>query len=202
MDDSTTQQLEPAGAKRQRNDSTGAPAENCAPKGRRAPKEDSKKSAKRAARKAGAKERQHAQKVERHALMLQEAQKMTAGLAGFVVTAGYSQLLLYGDEQIFEQCESANSSAQSILSRVFERADKYNAKYAPQEISLVFQLYRVWKQAGRPTQAVVLDVGGGNGNLASLVLLLLQLPVVVCEKESPPISMRAEEKLPPSLAGN
>lgn len=77
------------------------------------------------------------------------------------------------------------------------RQPKYNAKFMPQEYSL---LHKVWELLGRDcSQAGVLDIGAGNANCAVLAASLLNLTVICVERESPRPELRAEAKLPAAL---
>lgn len=76
------------------------------------------------------------------------------------------------------------------------RPVKYNAKFLPQEYSL---LHKIWAMLGGEVQnAGVLDIGAGNANCAMLAAGLMKLTVICVERESPRVELRAEELLPTS----
>jgi len=84
----------------------------------------------------------------------------------------------------------------NILEKVFIRPPKYNAKFLPQEYSL---LHKIWSLLGGDCQnAGVLDIGAGNANCAVLAATMLGLTVVCVERESPREELRAEAQLPPA----
>lgn len=90
---------------------------------------------------------------------------------------------------------SANARACHVLGHFLWRAAKYNEKYAPQELSLLYQLYRL----GGPKCDLVIDIGAGNANLSCLIALAFDVPVVCVEMESPRPELRGEAWLPPQL---
>jgi len=82
----------------------------------------------------------------------------------------------------------------NILEKVFIRPPKYNAKFLPQEYSL---LHKIWSLLGGDCRnAGVLDIGAGNANCAVLAATMLGLTVVCVERESPREELRAEGQLP------
>ncbi|CAK9049100.1 tRNA:m(4)X modification enzyme TRM13 [Durusdinium trenchii] len=85
----------------------------------------------------------------------------------------------------------------ALLGASVVRPEKYNAKFLPQEYSL---LHKIWTLLGPDSSSAgVLDIGAGNANCAVLAAALLGLTVICVERESPRIELRAEELLPPSL---
>ena len=90
---------------------------------------------------------------------------------------------------------SLRSQASAIVERFLWRPPLYNEKYASQEFSLLFQLFRL----GAQSADLVLDVGGGNANLSCLIALALDVPVICVEMESPRAELRGEAWLPARL---
>eukprot|EP00435_Cladocopium_sp_Y103_P006392 s1158_g2.t1 len=81
-----------------------------------------------------------------------------------------------------------------MLASSLIRPVKYNAKFLPQEYSL---LHKIWAMLGGEVQnAGVLDIGAGNANCAMLAAGLMKLTVICVERESPRMELRAEELLP------
>ena len=102
---------------------------------------------------------------------------------------------------------SADSRACRIIDQFLWRAHKYNQKYASQELSLLYQLYRL----GGAQCDLVVDIGAGNANLSCLIALVLDVPVCalcqprVCARTAalsgstaPPL-LSSSRPLPPSL---
>ncbi|CAE7805706.1 unnamed protein product [Symbiodinium necroappetens] len=86
-----------------------------------------------------------------------------------------------------------------LLGSCLLRPQRYNAKFLPQEYSL---LHKVWSLVGGDTKRCgVLDIGAGNANCAVLAAALLGLTVICVERESPRKELRAEEQLPTALKG-
>ena len=92
-----------------------------------------------------------------------------------------------------------DASPQARACRVVDgflwRPHKYNEKYATQELSLLYQIYRLGGSAGGPCDVVV-DVGAGNANLSCLIALALDVPVICVEMESPRAELRGEAWMP------
>ena len=92
-----------------------------------------------------------------------------------------------------------DASPQARACRVVDgflwRPHKYNQKYATQELSLLYQIYRLGGSAGGPCDVVV-DVGAGNANLSCLIALALDVPVICVEMESPRAELRGEAWMP------
>ena len=89
-----------------------------------------------------------------------------------------------------------------IVDRFLWRPPKYNEKYAPQELSLLFQLFRLGgggDGGGGPPCDLVIDIGAGNANLSCLIALVLDVPVIAVEMESPRDELRGEAWLPEPL---
>ena len=84
-----------------------------------------------------------------------------------------------------------------LIDQFLWRPHKYNEKYASQELSLLYQLFRL----GGKDCDLVLDVGGGNANLSCLIALVFDVPVVCVEMESPREELRGEAWLPEPLKG-
>lgn len=79
------------------------------------------------------------------------------------------------------------------------RFPKYNAKFLPQEYSL---LHKAWELFGGASDAGgIIDIGAGNANCAVLAASLLGLTVICVERESPPAEFRCEAHMPASLCG-
>ncbi|CAJ1364061.1 unnamed protein product [Effrenium voratum] len=85
----------------------------------------------------------------------------------------------------------------ALLGGALLRPEKYNAKFLPQEYSLLHKLWSVFR--GNLSNAGVLDIGAGNANCAVLAAAVLGLMVICVERESPRVELRAEELLPESL---
>lgn len=84
-----------------------------------------------------------------------------------------------------------------VLRTAMLRPQKYEAKYLPQEYSL---LYKVWTMCGADADHVgVIDVGAGNANLAVLASALLGFTVFCVERDSPRVELRAESRLTEKL---
>jgi len=84
-----------------------------------------------------------------------------------------------------------------LLQTVLLRPAKYDAKFLPQEYSLLHKLWSVL--GGDCLKAGVVDVGAGNANCAVLAAALLGVTVICVERESPREELRAEMQLPPEL---
>jgi len=83
------------------------------------------------------------------------------------------------------------------LGHVLMRPPKYDAKYLPQEYSL---LHKVWVMCGGDCEDVgIIDIGAGNANLAVLASTLLGVTVLCVERDSPRVELRAETYLPACL---
>jgi hypothetical protein len=95
-----------------------------------------------------------------------------------------------------ELADSPQSRACRVVDRFLWRPHKYNEKYASQELSLLYQLHRL---GGATAADVVLDIGGGNANLSCLIALVLDVPVICVEMESPRVELRGEAWLPEEL---
>ena len=100
--------------------------------------------------------------------------------------------------------DEASPQARScrIVDRFLWRPPKYNEKYAPQELSLLFQLFRLGgggDGGGGPPCDLVIDIGAGNANLSCLIALVLDVPVIAVEMESPRDELRGEAWLPEPL---
>ena len=94
--------------------------------------------------------------------------------------------------------ESAQARSCRVISQFLWRAQRYNDKYASQELSLLYQLYRLGCGRGKGVDLVV-DIGAGNANLSCLIALVFDVPVICVEMDSPRIELRAEPWLPPEL---
>lgn len=85
----------------------------------------------------------------------------------------------------------------AVLESIVLRNPKYNAKFLPQEYSL---LHKIWAVLGEDTAgAGVVDIGAGNANCAVFAAALLGLTVICVERESPREELRAELLLPPEF---
>lgn len=89
-------------------------------------------------------------------------------------------------------------SPQTIVSRFLFRPPAYTDKYAGQELSLLFQVWRI-VQSDEEVDAII-DVGAGNANLSLLIALVCRLPVVCVEMESPRRELQAESVVRAQLA--
>lgn len=81
------------------------------------------------------------------------------------------------------------------------RPPKYNAKFLPQEYSL---LHKVWTllesgAGGAGGGAGIVDIGAGNANCAVFAAALLGITVICVERESPREELRAELLMPAEL---
>ena len=85
----------------------------------------------------------------------------------------------------------------SLLGSCLLRPQRYNAKFLPQEYSLLHKIWTLFR--GNVANAGVLDIGAGNANCAVLAAALLGLTVICVERESPRKELRAEEQLPEVL---
>lgn len=77
------------------------------------------------------------------------------------------------------------------------RPPKYNAKFLPQEYSLLHKLWVLLE--GDMDGAGIVDIGAGNANCAMLAAALLGLTVFCVERESPRVELRGEVLLPDHL---
>ena len=100
-----------------------------------------------------------------------------------------------GADNAAEQDDSPRARSSRIVDRYLWRPHKYNEKYACQELSLLYQLFRL----GGDECDLVLDVGGGNANLSCLIAVVLDVPVICVEMESPREELRGEAWLPPEF---
>jgi hypothetical protein len=92
---------------------------------------------------------------------------------------------------------SADDAEQARSCRVIDqfmwRAHKYNEKYASQELSLLYQLYRLGAAGGCD---LVIDIGAGNANLSCLIALVFDVKVICVEMDSPRIELCARARKP------
>ncbi|EOD10521.1 hypothetical protein EMIHUDRAFT_215793 [Emiliania huxleyi CCMP1516] len=95
-----------------------------------------------------------------------------------------------------EDAASAQARSCRVIEKFLWRAQKYNDKYASQELSLLYQLYRLGAHDGCD---LVVDIGGGNANLSCLIALVFNVPVICVEMDSPRPELRGEFWLPPHL---
>mmetsp|Transcript_36513 Transcript_36513/g.122278 ORF Transcript_36513/g.122278 Transcript_36513/m.122278 type:complete len:570 (-) Transcript_36513:143-1852(-) len=95
-----------------------------------------------------------------------------------------------------EDATSAQARSCRVIEKFLWRARKYNDKYASQELSLLYQLYRLGAHDGCD---LVVDIGGGNANLSCLIALVFDVPVICVEMDSPRPELRGEFWLPPHL---
>eukprot|EP01062_Namystynia_karyoxenos_P059703 TRINITY_DN5111_c2_g1_i5.p1 TRINITY_DN5111_c2_g1~~TRINITY_DN5111_c2_g1_i5.p1 ORF type:complete len:473 (+),score=150.09 TRINITY_DN5111_c2_g1_i5:57-1421(+) len=86
----------------------------------------------------------------------------------------------------------------ACVAGVLDRVDKYQAKMAPQEYSLLHKLWRVC--GGDLAGVAVIDIGGGNGCLAVLCALLLGVVSLIIDRDPPPDALRAELSIPEGAA--
>ena len=127
----------------------------------------------------------------------------------------YTQLPRAGEDELFcgacDQCSAifartpnswsgdeqagAQARASRLVDQFLWRPHLYNVKYASQELSLLYQLFRL----GGQKSDLVVDIGGGNANLSCLIALVLDVPVVCVEMESPRPELRGEAWLPEAL---
>jgi hypothetical protein len=156
-----------------------------------------------------------------HELVLQDARKLSGRLqrssAAVPEAALYARLprapelfadlpdttirtskMLNGPANSWTAADSDNevtSRSCKIVDRFLWRPHKYNEKYASQELSLLYQLYRL----GGCECDLVVDIGGGNANLACLIALAFDVPVTIVEMETPREELRGELWLPEVL---
>ena len=90
--------------------------------------------------------------------------------------------------------DSAQARACRIIDQFMWRAPKYNEKYSSQELSLLYQIFRLGGTAGCD---LVIDIGAGNANLSCLIALVFDVPVICVEMDSPRPELRGEFWLPP-----
>lgn len=83
-----------------------------------------------------------------------------------------------------------------IVHSFMDRPAKYHEKYASQEVSLLFQIFRL--NMDRKADLVI-DVGAGNANLSLFIQLVFDVDVICVEMDSPRLELRAEEYLPEKL---
>jgi len=82
-----------------------------------------------------------------------------------------------------------------IVDRFLRRSHRYNSKYASQELSLLYQLFRL--TGGHPHGCdLVVDIGGGNANLSCLISAVLDVPVVCVDFDSKHEEVMGERRLP------
>ena len=93
------------------------------------------------------------------------------------------------------QLGDAQSCACRIVDQFLWRPHKYNMKYACQELSLLYQLFRL----GGESCDLVIDIGGGNANLSCLIAIAFDVPCICVEMESPREELRGEAWLPDVL---
>ena len=79
-----------------------------------------------------------------------------------------------------EADDSPTARACRVISQFMWRAPKYNEKYASQELSLLYQIFRL----GGGGCDLVIDIGAGNANLSCLIALVFDVPVICVEMES------------------
>jgi hypothetical protein len=92
--------------------------------------------------------------------------------------------------------DSAQARACRIIDQFLWRAQKYNEKYASQELSLLYQIFRL---GGTDGCDLVIDIGAGNANLSCLIALVFDVPVICVEMDSPRPELRGELWLPAHL---
>ena len=114
--------------------------------------------------------------------------------------------------------DSPQSRCCRIIDRFVHRPHQYNIKYACQELSLIYQLYRL---AYNPSHDVdllddddnnnnnhsnsyyccdaVIDIGGGNANLSCLISLILNVPVICVDYDPRHESLMAEQRIPQAI---
>lgn len=86
-----------------------------------------------------------------------------------------------------------------IVASMLERPPKYQAKFAPQEVSLIS---KVWALAGGSGEGLaVIDIGAGNGCLAFLAAVVLKCHAVLLDRELPPETLQVERKVPEKYRG-
>ena len=93
---------------------------------------------------------------------------------------------------------SATHDGLRVLGSCLLRPPRYNAKFLPQEYSLLHKVWSLFRGEGM-SNCGVLDIGAGNANCAVLIAALLGLTVICVERESPRKELRAEEQLPEAL---
>lgn len=148
-----------------------------------------------------------------HGVMLQEARRLRARLqrepeATVAHEALYAQLPRASVSELFADLPrdgddapaaaeglSAEERACLAIGQFMWRAPRYNEKYASQELSLLYQLYRL----GGDQCDLIIDIGAGNANLSCLIALVFDVPVVCVEMESPRAELRGETWLPEEL---
>ena len=82
-----------------------------------------------------------------------------------------------------------------IVDRFLRRPHRYNSKYASQELSLLYQLFRL--AGGHPRGCdLVVDIGGGNANLSCLISAVLDVPVMCVDYDSKHEEVMGERRLP------
>ena len=143
----------------------------------------SKRGQRREANRAEGKQRKRERKAEgRRAeitLALAAARSLTCGCPA---CPGYAALPLV----------AAPAGLLEALQPLVVRPPRYDEKYLPQEASLIA---KVWALARGPEGALVLEVGGGNGNLA-LFLALLGFQVICLDRDDLREELRAELRAP------
>jgi hypothetical protein len=104
-----------------------------------------------------------------------------------------------------------------LISKIFRRSNSYSLKHSPQELSLLRIVHSLAKELGAPPPKVsaasttaasttaaapyrVLDIGGGNGNLAALVAFTLLVPVTIVERVPRRVAIQGELNLPLHLS--
>jgi hypothetical protein len=124
------------------------------------------------------------------------------------------------NETTTDNTDDYNDSPQSrccrIIDRFVHRPHQYNEKYACQELSLIYQLYRI---IAYPNHDVghddsndddndsnsyyscdaVIDIGGGNANLSCLISLILNVPVICVDFDPRHESLMAEKRIPHTI---
>ena len=85
-----------------------------------------------------------------------------------------------------------------IVDRFLWRPHRYNLKYAAQELSLLYQLFRLC--GGHPHGCdLVVDIGGGNANLSCLISAVFDVPVVCVDFDWRHEELMGERRLPDSM---
>ena len=92
--------------------------------------------------------------------------------------------------------DPGSARACRVIDQFMWRAHKYNEKYASQELSLLYQIFRLGGTTGCD---LVIDVGAGNANLSCLIALVFDVPVICVEMDSPRPELRGESWLPADL---
>lgn len=105
-------------------------------------------------------------------------------------------------EGLEEEVASLVFRSSDIVDAVLTRPQKYNEKYASQEIAIAFHVFSLMMGKGESKNSlivpdVLIDIGAGNANLAILLMILLDIPKVICvEMKSPRDELRGEILLP------